>query len=647
MNGRFTSFIILVGMVTTLKAQNVGIGTPNPPVKLSIQRAAGYNIVGFTQGQVGGTATMEMTTDDGTGSQATRLLLRGNGPMADFEIYTGARGAENRYAIFDASTESFGLGLGTGLPSEKLHIAGNARITDLGGVGNALVLTDNNGVLSRTALSGNTTDVLDGTGNFVPFSSLDNDWALNGTDLHSIPTGNVGIGTTTPSEKLHVAGSARLGSLKIGMNATGGTATDMYIVSNDGSGNWNQYWNSAGTTTPTRISNGAAYKQQIMQVGTNSINSNYRIFYGGFGAAGSAITWQNAIDIRYDNGNIGIHNNNPTTTLDVGGKTRTTEFQMTTAPTAGFVLKSDANGNGTWQDPDDGDWAVNGNNMSSIPTGNVGIGTNTPTEKLHVNGDLRLGLIMPANSGAMPSYGPRIHFSGSGAPGGTNSENTDHFFLGRYNVSNNKSELRMAIGDDGNPAGWAQDAFVIGTTGFNNIAPFTEKFRFESDGVARKPGGGTWAATSDRRTKKDIQPFTDGLRVLKEINPVTFKYNGKYNTTDDNKEHVGIIAQEVQQVAPYMIGRVKRKATPESQEEEILNYDGGGSMIYVLVNSVKEQQKIIEQLQKENAALKSTIQSEQDGQAIINNHLLETIEQLQLDIVNLKQENINQTMSKK
>ncbi len=64
------------------------------------------------------------------------------------------------------------VGIGTSTPSEKIHVVGNARITALGGVGNALVLTDNNGVLSRTALTGNGTDVLDGTGTFVPIASL-------------------------------------------------------------------------------------------------------------------------------------------------------------------------------------------------------------------------------------------------------------------------------------------------------------------------------------------------------------------------------------------------------------------------------------------------------------------------------------------
>jgi hypothetical protein len=77
---------------------------------------------------------------------------------------------------------------------------------------------------------------------------------------------------------------------------------------------------------------------------------------------------------------------------------------------AGQVLTTDASGNLSWGDaPDDGDWLVAGNNMTSIPPGNVGIGTlGIPTDKLDVdNGNFRLSnttgtaqLIMETAAGA-------------------------------------------------------------------------------------------------------------------------------------------------------------------------------------------------------------------------------------------------------
>jgi hypothetical protein len=48
-------------------------------------------------------------------------------------------------------------------------------------------------------------------------------------------------------------------------------------------------------------------------------------------------------------GYVGIKTNNPSELLDVNGKTKTINFQMTSGATNGYVLTSDANGNASWQ----------------------------------------------------------------------------------------------------------------------------------------------------------------------------------------------------------------------------------------------------------------------------------------------------------
>jgi hypothetical protein len=127
-----------------------------------------------------------------------------------------------------------------------------------------------------------------------------------------------------------------------------------------------------------------------------------------------------------------------------------------------------------------------------------------------------------------------------------------------------------------------------------SIGTNTNSADLEVLGNASKTTGSTWSVASDSRLKKDIKPFSDGLSVLNKINPVWFKYNGLANLPNDGKQHVGIIAQDMQKVAPYTIGTFKDATT----NTEYLNYDAN-AVTYILINAVKEQQSIIDALKKQ------------------------------------------------
>jgi hypothetical protein len=152
-------------------------------------------------------------------------------------------------------------------------------------------------------------------------------------------------------------------------------------------------------------------------------------------------------------------------------------------------------------------------------------------------------------------------------------------------------------------------AFFIGSNGnigIGNIGGFPPSvahlLQLSTDDAA-KPGTNTWTIASDARLKKDIAPFTDGLEVLLKINPVRYRYNGLANMPTD-KENIGIIAQEIQKVAPYTVGTFKTRLHKDDTEEtELLDFNSH-ALTFVTINAVKE-------LNRQNQELKKKVDSQQ------------------------------------
>ncbi|ALO16121.1 hypothetical protein L21SP5_02497 [Salinivirga cyanobacteriivorans] len=136
----------------------------------------------------------------------------------------------------------------------------------------------------------------------------------------------------------------------------------------------------------------------------------------------------------------------------------------------------------------------------------------------------------------------------------------------------------------------------------------------EVDGSTYKTGSGTWITQSDRRLKKDIRPYQDGLSKLLKINPVFFRYNELAKSRSD-KEYVGIIAQEIKEIMPYAVDLTpvnKKEIEGTNGEISRTEWDGQtyytfdpASLTFMLINAVKEQQKIIEKQQLKLRALEN------------------------------------------
>jgi hypothetical protein len=153
---------------------------------------------------------------------------------------------------------------------------------------------------------------------------------------------------------------------------------------------------------------------------------------------------------------------------------------------------------------------------------------------------------------------------------------------------------------------------VNGATASTNVGIGTSApaYLLHVNGNAAKPGGGSWTVASDRRLKKNIATFSEGLDVLQKVKPVWFEYNGEAGMPTD-KKYVGIIAQEMQQIAPYTVGEFTYRDTTGKQEK-YLDYDAN-ALTYILVNSVKEQQGQLKEQQEQIKALGQVV-AQKDAQ---------------------------------
>ncbi len=265
--------------------QRVGIGEPDPDYKLHVngqiysesstfpvyflQRetsttgdgtftttsgiASGFhlrtNSSGTIQDGFGGGVVFSLT-DSGTSSNtAARIYARRDGGNT-----TGALqfwGGLNGNSPLMTMRASGNIGIGTSNPSRKLSVSGAIELSGVDTVistGNPAIRRGNSGEMFLDA-PGNVTVTIDSNNNQT--TALFNVRKDSGTELFRIQeNGNVGIGTISPSEKLHVSGGKFLvsssaytemavdqtdsGKVKIGISS--GTAEGFLMVRNDEAG---------------------------------------------------------------------------------------------------------------------------------------------------------------------------------------------------------------------------------------------------------------------------------------------------------------------------------------------------------------------------------------------------------------------------
>ena len=373
---------VRTNLVKILNNGNVGIGTTTPSSNLHVKNVGTSSPIGAA-GNWG--ATIENNSDY-PGQNGLFVANRwGNDASTIFEVGSYWSGTGEAYTPVLTVKGDRNIGIGETAPSAKLDVVGATELNGAvaiidGSEGAGKVLTsDASGNASWTAPISITGDRVFAhniwhtsnggnkrfyfAGNSTTyFGSADGYKWRNAADVDILTLqngGNVGIGTAAPRQKLDVLGTTKTNALFV---------DGSHVIGSQGA---YMMWNK---------DIGGGY--------THFINQR------GGGAGGFRFQSSTTADVRTDlfsilnNGNVGIGTSSPTALLDVAGLAN---FGDGVASDQYISLK---NSGGTWEVGNNDNFYINeignasGNYRKEFviqpTTGNVGIGTETPTSKLMV-----------------------------------------------------------------------------------------------------------------------------------------------------------------------------------------------------------------------------------------------------------------------
>ena len=112
-------------------------------------------------------------------------------------------------------------------------------------------------------------------------------------------------------------------------------------------------------------------------------------------------------------------------------------------------------------------------------------------------------------------------------------------------------------------------------------------------------GTSAYVNTSDRRLKKDIRPITGALEKTMSLQGIMFNWDTARNPglKADDRTHLGFIAQDIEKILPQVVSTAGDKMQTKS-----IAY---GDVVPVLAEAIKEQQREIEALKARLAKVES------------------------------------------
>jgi hypothetical protein len=392
----------------------------------------GTGLTSFTaNGVVYASSTSALTTGSALTFNGTNFVTTGNATfssgyriqnesgtgtfrtISSMRIATDANGIDYDAASFAhrwliASSEQMrlnttGLGIGTSSPTAKLTVFGGAKIGSGAATNNAtLMVNQPNGFATGIQLfqDGQESWIME-----VPASSTALRWTASGTEqMRLTSAGNLGIGTSSPTDRLQVEASLDAASGAFVRNTNTGSSASGSVSVASGVGSISIRAHSAAHSV---------WPNQTLINSGSGFSGGLNIFQNG---ASPIKFWTDSSErMRLDSsGNLGIGTTSPSVRLDVQGGSINTSSWVTITPTTATnnALYRSTNTGGTFYSGIDNSvggvtgtgyagmlWhtgaypilfgASNALRMTLTSAGNLGIGVTSPVQRLEVNGSMR------------------------------------------------------------------------------------------------------------------------------------------------------------------------------------------------------------------------------------------------------------------
>lgn len=440
------------------------------------------------------------------------------------------------------------------------------------------------------------------------YVSNQDDWDKSGNDIYNNNSGNVGVGTASPTFKFEVAGD---------VYANGGWLR--------ASGNQGLFFQTHGggwyMTDATWI---RTYNNKSIYQNTGTLRTDGTFQVGGSGSTfnvpnGGNLSYRTDVLFANTSGNVGAGTNAPTQKLDVNGQIRIRGGN----PGEGKVLVSEADGTATWEKEGRGEF-----NSGTVAAGNWYRIAYNPGNRANAEFTLRDYISGGGHSTLKFVAGASFNNDGNmsftvlshsiyGTPTFTQVRiltygTYDPMYLEVYCARD--GSVDYSIVDNLQGSGWIPVDWTVGsvpasyrtrTYDVNNlfvVGDYQNRFtvsrggdaflagRFKSNGINE---------TSDARFKKDITPLEGSLQNVLQMRGVNYYWKQEEfpdKGFTEGKE-IGVIAQEIEKIYPELV---------------VTDKDGYKSVQYshlvpVLIEAIKEQQALIESQKTQFDALSSEL----------------------------------------